>query len=199
MWWWWGKDWWWWCGFSLISLFFVLISWICCFWLSLCYLDFNFFVVVWVLISLFWVLISFLWFYFLFFIFSWAICFGFWFVSCCDSNLKSPNGSNPFNRWLMPLSWPELSIGCGSIFHSPDSIGSGVGQPQTQFDPTCGHPFLWWFSFLKYFFLMCVLNLNQASSVFLSDPNRSGDVFSWSWLCNGAWKEVPSLSSPCPI
>ena len=77
---------------------------------------------------------------------------------------------------------PELSVGRGSIFCSLNSIGSNAGQRQTKSDLT----HVWWFSFLKYFFLMCVLNLNQASSVYLSDPNRSRDVFSWSWQCNGA-------------
>ena len=82
-----GKDWWWWwwCGFSLISLFFVLISWICCFQLGLCYLDFDFFVIVWVLISLFWVLISFFWVLgFDFFVLGfgfWFLCSGFIFLS----------------------------------------------------------------------------------------------------------------------
>ena len=84
MWWWWGKEWWWWwCGFSLISLF-VSISWVCCFWLGLCYLDFDFFFVIWVLISLFslfWVLISFFWFlislFFFFFFFFFFFLFFF--------------------------------------------------------------------------------------------------------------------------
>ena len=101
MWWWWGKDWWWWCGFSLISLFFILISWICCFWLSLCYLDFNFFVVVWVLISLFWVLISFLWVFFFFlkfFLIYFFLSYLFWVLICILLWFKPE-----ITQWFQPV------------------------------------------------------------------------------------------------
>ena len=71
---WWGKEWWWWCGFSLISLFFHFSLMDLVFLVLVC--------VVWVLISL---------------------LFGFWFLCCLDSNLKSLDDSDLLNWWPVPL------------------------------------------------------------------------------------------------
>ena len=61
------------------------------------------------------------------------------------------------------------------------------------------HYCLRWFLYLEHFLLMCVLNLDQTPSILFSNPNCSGDMFSWLWWSDGAQKKKSLLSlSPCP-
>lgn len=71
----------------------------------------------------------------------WAVFFGFGFdffyVLQTRNHLTPPTCLTDDLSYLVR---PEYSIGCMSIFWTPDSIGLVAGQPQTWFDPTHGRP-----------------------------------------------------------